>query len=183
MTLWLVLLAAVTAAAGSLILSALRLGSPPMPTSAAVRAALLWLLQEHAGAGRIVDLGSGWGGLARQAALAFPERRVMGLEASFLPWLFSMVLARLRGPANLSFRRLNFLRRPPPRAEAYLCYLAPRVMRELAGKVLPGLPPQSLLISAVFALRGRRAEQVRLASDLYRSPVYLYRCDAPPAGR
>jgi len=103
------------AAGGTLLVAALilvqtfRLGAPPMPSNRRIRHAVSHLVAtELVNAGRrntrIVELGSGWGGLTRRLAAEQPGVPVVGVERSVIPLLWSVAIQRVRGPVNARFR-------------------------------------------------------------------------------
>jgi hypothetical protein len=162
----------------SIIWSSLRTGISPVPSSRKARQAIL-AATEAAPAGTILELGSGWGTLALALAKKYPQRQVIGFEISFIPWLVSVIVQHLQGTKNLKLRRQNFLSAELPPAALLVCYLYPGGMRKLATKLRTEQPPVAMLISNTFALPGREPAQIARLSDLYRSPIYLYRLDSP----
>lgn len=168
----LMVLGVAAAVALSVIVSTLRLGIGPLPTSGAVREAVLELCPP-AVEGTVYELGAGWGGLARALARRCPEAQVVAVEASWVPWAFCALVQRLAPVKNLRLVRASFFELPLGEAELLVCYLFTGAMTELAARVR--FKPGALLISAVFALPGRQPEVTVRADDLYRSPVYRYR--------
>jgi len=161
---------AVTAfAALSLILSTLRLGIGPSPTSPAVRRLMLSLIPRET-AGPVYELGSGWGGLARALARHCPQAQVVALEAALLPWAFSRLVQALAPLPNLELRRGNFFDVPLESPSLVVCYLFTGAMQRLAER----LPAGTAVVTSTFALPGRAPAQTLRADDLYRTPVYRY---------
>jgi hypothetical protein len=159
-------------AALSLIVSTLRLGIGPLPTSREVRGLILSLCPEDT-RGLAYELGSGWGGLARALARRCPRAQVVGLEAAFVPWAFSRMVQALVPLPNLTLRRADFLKQPLDEAALAVCYLFTGAMQRLSTH----LSPRTTLVSSTFALPGRTPAQTVRANDLYRTPVYLYAAD------
>jgi hypothetical protein len=158
----------------SVIYTTTRLGIPPMPSSAALRATVLDMVREAGPAERIVDLGAGWGGLARSAALLFPQRRVEALEISWVPYLFGKAVSGIIGPGNLQVRRGDLSREVFDGDTIYICYLSPPAMSSLAETLATASTPRCRIVSAAFALPGWAPAERWVAGDLMRSPVYLY---------
>jgi len=147
--------------------------SPPTPTGPRVMRAIFRLLPRRLPDGAIVELGSGWGGLAIRLARSYPHHAVEGLEISPLPWL----AARLRtvgGPGNLRFRYGDFMRSDLSGAALVVCYLAGPQMQKLAPKLAAEMRPGTLVLSHTFQLPGWRPADTVIADDIYQSPVYLY---------
>ncbi|MCU0696242.1 MAG: class I SAM-dependent methyltransferase [Myxococcaceae bacterium] len=162
----------------SVIVSALRLGISPMPSSRAARRAVLSLVPPGV-TGEVHELGCGWGGLALAVARQCPHARVIAWEASLVPWLVSAV--RARGVANLEVRRGDFLRGDLSRAEVLVCYLFTGGMRALADKLTRERPGTALcIVSNTFALHGWTPRDTLVVDDVWRSRVYRY--DAVPPG-
>ena len=114
----------------SLVYSTLKTGISPMPSSLAARKAILTL--SHDLNGPIYELGSGWGGLAAALSRAHPQRHVIGIELSWLPWLYATAIRKLVGPNNLEFKRGDFLNVDLSSAATIVCYLHPKGMDNLA---------------------------------------------------
>lgn len=152
-------------------------GSPPTPTSAKVRAAMLAVLPrrlpETEGA-VIYELGAGWGGLAIAFARRFPDVRVVAVERSPLPYLVCRLRAAVSGAANLEVRRDDIFERDISDAVLVVCYLSADALARLRPKLEAELAPGALVLSHTFAVPEWRPVDERRASDMYRSPVYLY---------
>ena len=176
MTMEILLLGVVGAAIGLIVLSTLRTGASPLPTSASVRATMLAALPARVG-GPIYELGSGWGGLARSLARRYPSELVRGFEVSVLPWAVSRAVLAAAGPANLSLACKNFHAADLSDAALVVCYLPGPAMEKLRPKLEAELPRGALILSNTFALRGWQAVDTRTAPDMYRSRIYLYRVE------
>lgn len=168
------LLVAVLVVAGSIIVTTLRTGIGPMPSSRPARAAVLKLLPEGL-EGDVFELGSGWGGLALAIARAAPRSQVIGVERSWVPWLWSRLRLRLSGVSNCRFLWSDFQRLPLGSARAVVCYLFLGGMERLSPKLSSELAPGALVVSNTFALPGWSPEASVVVHDLWNSRVYLYR--------
>jgi hypothetical protein len=164
-----VVVACVALAALSLIVSTLRLGIGPLPTSRKVRALMLSLCPEDT-RGTVYELGSGWGGLARALARRCPQAQIIGVEAALLPWAFSRLVLALAPLPNLELRRADFFTLPLDGASLAVCYLFTGAMQQLSAR----LAPATRVVTSTFALPGRTPAQTVRADDLYRTPVYRY---------
>ncbi len=154
----------------SILWSTVRYGIGPLPSSPRSRRAILDLVPDPAPA-VILELGSGWGGLAHSLAERCPGSQVRGYERSVLPFLFSRLLVR-QPKLSFHFEDIHQIELPP--GSLLVCYLAPALMNELAKH--PQLQGCQL-ISHTFALPGHTPVAQRSVDDLYGSPVYLYRVD------
>lgn len=151
-------------------------GAPPMPSSRAVRACVVEALAQHAsGQAPIYDFGSGWGGMASHLARRYPDRCVIGIEASVLPWLVSSVFRWFFGPENLRFVYGDFRNYGLESPFTVVGYLGPSLSEDLAMAVNTSGDPSCRVISCYFALPGLTLIDRRTARDIYRTQVYTYR--------
>ncbi len=164
----------VVVALGALVvLYTFLLGSGPVPSNRAQIAGVLAMLESVEGE-PIYELGAGFGRVAFAVADRFPQRRVVALERSPVPYLFCRLRLRLFPRANLTFRRDDFLRVPLGEAKVLLAYVHTGAMARLGGK-LKAECPGAALVSHTFAVRGWEPVARAKVDDLYRSPVYLFR--------
>lgn len=146
-----------------------RLGVPCMPTMPRARRRMLSLIPP--GEGPIVELGSGWGGMAVAAARAHPGRQVTGLELSLFPYLFSRLRPR---PKNLSIRRADFFKYPLHDADAVLCYLTNPLMEKLRPKFAAELKPGARVISSTFFIPRWRAALEETVKTPWPVKIFVY---------
>ena len=157
----------------SIILSTLKIGISPMPSSKKAYQAILTLLDET-GVGPIYDLGSGWGNLVIRLAKKYPGRQVIAYELSFFPWLITKIFKRIFGLSNLTLYREDFLKADLSNASVVICYLFPTAMAEIKNKLINGNSKPDFIISNSFSLPSYQASKVIQLTDFYKSPVYLY---------
>jgi len=163
-------------------------GAAPVPSNRAMRSAMSRFLSEDlerlsadplsARPMRVVDLGSGWGGLTRMLAAEHPSVTFTGVEVSIIPWAWSRVTLLTFGPANARFERRDLHRALDEHASIFLAYLSPRHMESLARELRErprDATRDTVIISAAFALPGFTPDAVLQLHDLYRTPVYRYR--------
>ena len=156
----------------SIVWTTLRVGISPMPSSAKATRAILDLIPGNSGE-RFAELGSGWGRLALAVTSQRPEAHVVAYELSWLPWLWSIGVARLRGRQEIEFVRQDFFDADLGDTDVVLCYLFPGAMERLA-KSLTQLKAGSVIISNTFRLPGWQPDEVVELDDLYRTRVYRY---------
>jgi SAM-dependent methyltransferase len=107
-----------------------------------------------AGPARIVDIGSGLGGLALHLARARPDCDVTGIELAPLPWLVSRLRAP-GGPANLRFTLGDYDGLDFAAFDVVFAYLSPAAMERLWRKAAAEMRPETLLLSYEFAIPGQ----------------------------
>jgi len=157
--------------------SSLKTGSPPTPTSPSVRRTMMRILPDRlpgSEGAAIVELGSGWGGVAFALAKRYPQHPVIGYEVSPLPWAVSRLRRLVQPQANLQFRKADFMRADFSSVALSICYLMPDSMSRLADKLGREMPNGALVLSNTFAMPNWHALDQVNAPDLYSSPVYLY---------
>ncbi|MBT6179443.1 MAG: methyltransferase [Deltaproteobacteria bacterium] len=171
-------LAMVLGVAVSIIRHTLVYGISPMPSSHAVRRELIKHLPPLE-SGEIFELGSGFGTLAIPLAKHYPHLQVTGFEISPIPWSIAVIRTRLLGIKNLRFERSDFLKADLSPAKLFVSYLYPGGMTKIAECLQSLGPGQRYLLSHTFALPGHEPMANSRASDLYKSPIYLYQLPAP----
>ncbi|MGM0462328.1 MAG: hypothetical protein ACQEQ4_07925 [Fibrobacterota bacterium] len=154
----------------SVIWNTLRHTSPPLPSHPKTREALCFFIEDNPR--RIIDLGSGWGGLLFFCGEKFPEAQRVGYEISPVPaWFSAGVSTVFRKEchiihscfSNLSIEEGDYL----------LAYLCPESMEMLEAH-LREETKTFYLISHTFALPHTPYTDKTTADDMYSSPVYLY---------
>ena len=161
----------------SIVWSTLASGISPMPSSSKARQAMLQLMDEAvggAGAGPILELGSGWGNLLIPLAKKYPKQKIIGYELSFVPWLTSIILKNILGLKNIKVYRRNFLEADLTDASIIVCYLFPEAMQGIENKINTGSAKTDYVISNNFSLPSYKPIKTIQLDDLYKSPVYLY---------
>ncbi len=165
----------------SILYATIKTGSSPMPSTPAIRRAILEaILAEKASTGRCLELGSGWGGLARTIAETFPQRTVTGVELSPLPWFVSKIFQVVFGPTNLAFLNTDITAVDCRDVDLVVCYLSGETLKRIAPVLEQVLPPDCVIVSAMFSWPGRVPVQTVVAQDMHHSPVYVYRLQKPP---
>ncbi len=147
-----------------------------MPSTPKAQKAILSLIPRIDGT--IYELGSGWGNLAFALSRKHPESQVIGIENSWIPFIFSQSFAFFFSYPNLSLKRENFFDTPLNSASLVVCYLYPGAMEKLCEKFTRELRPGTYIISNTFALPNWRAQKVITLNDLYQTKIYLYRTDS-----
>lgn len=157
----------------SMILTALRYGIGPVPTSPKVKRALLPILPVLS-KGTIYELGAGFGTLAFALADHYPQCQIIAVEVSPIPCLWMHICKYLKPRDNLKIIRKDFFKLLLSDADLIVCYLYPGAMRKLEEKLAQECPKAAIL-THTFALPHRKADATLKANDLYRTPLYFYR--------
>jgi hypothetical protein len=103
---------------------------------------------------RLIDIGSGLGGLPLAIARRFPAATPTGIEVAPLPWLFSVLRARLTG-STARFVRGDYERLDFADYDVVFAYLSPAAMPALGRKAAREMRPSTMLVSYEFAIPGK----------------------------
>ena len=98
-----------------------------------------------------IDIGSGLGGLVLELAARRPESRLVGIELAPLPWLISVVRAKLSG-SGAQFVRGDYEQLDFANYDAVFAYLSPAAMSALWRKASREMRPGAMLISYEFLI-------------------------------
>lgn len=131
--------------------STFRTQVPYYPSAQSLRERLATLLPAEPL--RFIDIGSGLGGLTLDLARRRPESSFTGIEIAPLPWLLSLLRARLvRNHAR--FLRGDYNDLEFSRYDVVFAYLSPAAMPALWDKARSEMRDGSLLLSYEFAIPG-----------------------------
>ncbi len=155
-----------------IVISTLLIGIAPTPSSKKVALKFQTLIATSSYE-TIIDLGSGFGTLAIFLARKFPDRKIIGYEISFFPWLFSLLLKYVFNLKNLELYQKDFLKLPFENA-LYICYLFPKGMEKINEKINQE-DSHIELISSTFALRNKKVKKEVKVNDIYQTPLLWYR--------
>lgn len=151
-----------------------KLGVPTAPSSPQAVKAILGFIPAGAGV-NIVDMGSGWGGVAIDIARARPQCRVIGLEYSIFPLLIAKFRRQLRPSLkNLGFIREDFFKYSLRDTPFIVCYQLPAMMERLKGKFLAELPDNALILCNHYAIPGWEPEKIVDIDGLIDKRVFAY---------
>lgn len=122
---------------------------------------------------RVLDLGSGLGGLVQHLAQARPDSHVSGIESAPLPcWLSKL---RMWGRANAHIEWGDFWRTDLSGYDVVCAYLSPVPMPDLWQKVKREMRPGTLFISYRFTIPGVMPTHVVALNDLGQTELYVWR--------
>jgi hypothetical protein len=106
---------------------------------------------------RVVDIGSGFGGLVLQLAAQRSGSTVVGIEVAPLPWAVSKLRAAL-AHSKAIFLRDDYNRLDFGDFDVVFAYLSPAAMPALWEKARAEMRPGSLLLSYEFAIPGVQSQ-------------------------
>lgn len=134
-----------------------------MPSTPQTRRHIIDAITEKAGYDHdlvIYELGSGWGGLCRKMANAFPKADIRGFEISPVPFLFSWFIGLLDFRGRYAIRRQNIFHTDITDADIIVCYLSPYHMQRFERELMPDMKEGSRLYSQGFPLTHKEADKV-----------------------
>jgi hypothetical protein len=108
---------------------------------------------------RMIDVGSGLGGLVVHLAARRPDSRFEGIELAPLPWLASRL--RQMAGARCRFLRGDYQRLDFGAYDVVFAYLSPAAMPALWAKARAEMRSGTLLLSHEFAVPGATPQFVR----------------------
>jgi SAM-dependent methyltransferase len=108
---------------------------------------------------RVIDIGSGFGGLVMHLAKVRPESEIIGIELAPLPWLCSRMRARLQGSPG-RFVRGDYEALDFGEYDVLFAYLSPAAMPGLWRKACAEMRKGALLLSHEFTVPGAAPDVV-----------------------
>ncbi|MGE6740110.1 hypothetical protein ACQKGC_07525 [Allorhizobium pseudoryzae] len=138
-------------------------------TNRATAEALAALMTEKT-ATRVIDLGSGLGGVVR--ALDGDGRVARGVETAPLSWLVSWCLSKVSGHGTIL--RQDLWATDLSQEDVVYAFLSPEPMPELWEKARREMKAGSHLVSNSFAVPGVEPDEVWELSDRRRTHLFIY---------
>lgn len=151
--------------------STFRTQVPFYPSGAAVWEAVANLLPRDRPL-RLIDIGSGLGGMLLGLERRLPAVELVGIELAPLPWLLSVVHARLSG-SKARFVRGDYERLDFADYDVVFAYLSPAVMSALWQKAKREMRPATMLISYEFKIPAAAPDET-LAASPSGPPLYVW---------
>lgn len=122
---------------------------------------------------RVIDIGSGLGGLMMQLSKDMPHSSFNGIEIAPLPWLISFLRSKLfKSPAKFlygDYRKLDFAD-----YDVIYAYLSPMVMSAVWQKAVKEMTSGSLLVSNEFNIIDKPADYTHQA-NAQSAKLYVWR--------
>lgn len=154
------------------MISSLKIGISPMPSSRKSAQIILEKIKDSKES-TVVDLGSGFGSLAIFLATNLPEKRIIGYELSFFPWIISKLLKYVLNIKNVDFYKKDFLKQDL-KSKVLVSYLFPEGMQKLEDKIFHETI-NTKIISSTFAFRNIKQRETTYAQDLFKTPIFIYK--------
>lgn len=151
---------------------------PAAPTLPRVKREAIRLLTLHAEKKdepyKIAELGSGWGGILKALAKAFPQSHVTGYEMSLWPRMLARLRCIFMGK-RIDIHGSDFYEADLAQYDMIYCYLSPNHMAALKSH-LEKCRSGTLIVSNAFAVPEWIPSEVTTIKSLFVTiPVYLYR--------
>ena len=121
---------------------------------------------------RMIDIGSGLGGLVLYLARQRPRATCIGIELAPLPWLYSRLRAMLGG-SRAQFLLGDYEKLDFAQFQLVFAYLSPAAMPALWHKASAEMLAGSMLVSYEFAIEGKPANQTIYATETGK-PLYIW---------
>ncbi len=138
--------------------STFRTQVPFYPSGPAAWDAVLSLLPEQKPV-RLIDIGSGLGGLVLHLARRRPDSDFIGIELAPLPWLLSRLRAVFAG-SRAHFVRGDYDSLDFSQYDIVFAYLSPAAMLALWLKARTEMRPGAMLISYEFVIPGHSPDRI-----------------------
>lgn len=161
-----------------ILVTSLKNGIGPVPTSAKVRRKALTLMPEKI-EGNIVELGAGWGGMTLALAKKYPHHQIIAIENCVPVWCICRLRIKIFGIPNIEVRLADIYQTNFDSVGLIYCYLCQNAMRQLEKQLTTDASSlnnrEMILISNTFSLPSHKAEQAVRADDFWQSTIYRYR--------
>ena len=112
---------------------------------------------------RLIDIGSGLGGLVLELARRRPDSEFGGIELAPLPWLLSRVRARLSA-SSARFVRGDYEKLDFSAYDVVFAYLSPAAMTALWLKAEREMRPRTMLLSYEFRIADKAPDETIAAT-------------------
>jgi len=121
---------------------------------------------------RVIDIGSGLGGLVLYLSRTRPDAELTGIELAPLPFLYSWLRARLTG-SRARFLRGDYENLDFSQFDLVFAYLSPAAMPGLWRKAAAEMCPGTMLVSYEFSVEERSPDRILHVSGT-EIPLYIW---------
>lgn len=135
-----------------------KLGVGPAPSSKAARAAMAAEIHRLIQMGllpsnpKIVDMGSGTGGLVRSLAKALPNAQVTGLDLSIPVHCLAWLCSKIFGPKNTRFVLTDFGSYDVSNTHVVVTYLTGNILKALSPHLKVSLPKGAVVLCLNYSI-------------------------------
>ncbi len=123
---------------------------------------------------RLIDLGSGFGGVLFHLEALFPQGQFSGAEIAPAPWLISRLRARLRH-SRVDFMRRDYAGLDLGAFDVVFVFLSPAAMPDLWRQAERQMRPGSLFVSLSFGVDARPPDHVSTLAEGERHTLFAWR--------
>ncbi len=124
---------------------------------------------------RVIDLGSGLGGVGLYLAGSRPDSQFVGIESAPLPFVIAWARHRIHRFPNLTFRYGDFWQTDLAEHDVVYCFLSPEPMPKLFEKACAEMRPGSMLISNSFQVPGAPPDETVELDDRRGTTLNVWR--------
>ncbi len=121
---------------------------------------------------KLIDTGSGTGGLVLNLAARYPNSAIIGVELAPLLWLFSELRARFTR-SRAQFIRADYHHFDFSQFDIVFAYLSPAAMPALWQKAHREMRPGAILLSNEFFISAKAADEIIQTGGM-RAPLYAW---------
>ncbi|MDA8328997.1 MAG: class I SAM-dependent methyltransferase [Betaproteobacteria bacterium] len=121
---------------------------------------------------KLIDTGSGTGGLVLNLAARYPNSEIIGVELAPLLWLFSKLRARFTR-SRAQFIRADYHHFDFSQFDIVFAYLSPAAMPTLWQKAHREMRPGTILLSNEFFISEKAADAI-IQTEGMRVPLYAW---------
>jgi precorrin-6B methylase 2 len=162
------------------LVNELRTGVPTVDSFPASRRKIVEALQKYLHSQStshpltIIDLGSGNGQLGIKVAHAFPSATVIGIELSFLPWLYSVMKQKVLGPKNATFICRDFWPYDCSKVDGIVLYINGAIVDRMSKKLREELKPGAIIVTNEIPLSGDWQPVEIIETNFFKMKVYVF---------
>lgn len=124
---------------------------------------------------KIIDLGSGWGGLCHKLSKNFPKADIHGIEISPIPFIFSKIVEFLNPFHHYTIKRQDLFETDLSDYDVIICYLSFYHMDRFENHLLNQCKKGTVLYSQGFPLKSLEAEDIIDIPFSLEKKLYRYR--------
>lgn len=150
--------------------------APPIPSTIKVHQKISDIIEKEDQNGKnIVDLGSGYGHMVFYLAKRFPNKKIIGLEISLIPYLYSYLKKFIFKYKNVSFLLgdgFHIIKTGKIKPSSVVFYLTPILVKKISN-ILPLI--KVIAISNNFPIPNIKENQKIPIDDWTKSIIYLYK--------